>query len=113
MSPESIARAQLEGLGALAAERLAAARRGDWQSLAVLEIQRREALDAIAPQDLAALAAMAPEALGAMRQELTERDRLIECALRKALTARAGAVAEAQVQQRAERGYRKGSPASS
>jgi hypothetical protein len=107
--PEDQARTQLGRLRALGADRLAAARRGDWQALAGLEAQRRETLAALAPAGLTALATAAPRAFAALADELAEGDRLVECALRSGLAARKAALAATQTQERAERGYLKAS----
>lgn len=109
---EQETRAGLEALRALAEERLAAARRADWEALARLEARRRELLAALRPDGLAALAAGDPERAAALRAELLERDRLVECALRAALGARGEAAVALETRRRAEAGYRKGSQGS-
>jgi hypothetical protein len=107
VNPEDTARGQLLRLRALGAERLAAARRGEWPRLEVLEAQRRETLAGLQPDDLQALATAAPADFAALAQDLSEDDRRVECALRSALAAKGAALSAAQSHRRAERDYLK------
>jgi hypothetical protein len=112
-SPEAATRAQLLQLRALGTARLAAARRGDWQALAGLEAERREALALLTPAALSALAEADPQAFTALQGDLAEQDRLVASALRGALARREAALAGDRARERAERGYLKASRSSS
>lgn len=98
---------QLMRLQDLSAEQLEVIRRGDLDTLEILEAERQELLAILSRDDLADLAQREPDLIGEVLRSVVANDRLARAALRQNMGRLEAEMGRTETQQRAERAYLK------
>ncbi len=96
----------LERLHELSGEQLAAARRGDLDTLEALEKDRKRLIGCLYEDGLFEQARREPETMGRLVREILANDRMVRAALEAGMKERKRALGDLEKQSKAERAYR-------